>query len=152
MWTAVEQSVVSVYGTKYGTNECLPLVRIGTPPPLQNASLSHTPEPNGGYTLACGWGGGPQFGRLEKRPSTLSTLWFTAWWGAGGYSQYSQPSWVFFCQSLLEFKAQRERELYNRAFFQDRNEAWMLSSGFADPWVFGVDPDPDLDPQINASN
>ncbi len=36
--------------------------------------ISH-PEPKGGDTLACGGGGGgSQFGRLEKKPSTLSTL------------------------------------------------------------------------------
>ncbi len=30
----------------------------------------------GGATLACGWGGrGSQFGRLKRKPGTLSTLW-----------------------------------------------------------------------------
>ncbi len=41
-----------------------PFVRIGT----------NTPQPKGGDTLA--WGRS-QFGRLEKKPSTLSTLWCT---------------------------------------------------------------------------
>ncbi len=46
-------------------------------PPLPKASVSLLP-PNQrvGNTLDCGWGGGrTQFGQLEKRHSTLSTLW-----------------------------------------------------------------------------
>ncbi len=43
-----------------------PLVRIGTPSPPQG-SVSLLPEPK--------VGGGGQFGRLDKKPSTLSALW-----------------------------------------------------------------------------
>jgi hypothetical protein len=57
---------------------CL-FVGIGTPPPtpFQQASMPLPPEPNGGGgTLACELGvGESQFRRLEKRVSTLSTLW-----------------------------------------------------------------------------
>ncbi len=45
------------------------------PPPLPQASVP-PPEPKGGgATHAFGWGGGrAQFGRLERKPGTLSTL------------------------------------------------------------------------------
>ncbi len=58
------------------------LVRIGTsPPPLprKRVCLSTRNQKGRGYTRLRGWGyGGSQFGRLEKRPSTLSTLWAQA--------------------------------------------------------------------------
>ncbi len=44
--------------------QCLSLVRFGTPPRNQR----------GGHTRLRGRGGVSQFGRLEKKPSTLSTL------------------------------------------------------------------------------
>jgi hypothetical protein len=44
------------------------------PPPLSPASVTPL-DPNWGSILACGKGGvGSQFGRLEKKPGTLSTL------------------------------------------------------------------------------
>jgi hypothetical protein len=49
-------------------------------PPHPSPARECCPPPiwiQGGSTLACGWGGGrSQFGRLEKKPSTLFTLWF----------------------------------------------------------------------------
>ncbi len=42
-----------------------PLVRIGTPP-LHKGVCPHLPEPKVGVS---------QLGRLDKNPSTLSTLW-----------------------------------------------------------------------------
>ncbi len=62
----------------------IPRVRIGTPPqaptPLPQASVS---LPNHPRTGGGGWhtrlrvrGEGVQIGRLERTPSTLSTLWF----------------------------------------------------------------------------
>ncbi len=47
-----------------------PLVRNGTPT-LSSASECAPPEPKGG--------GRSQFGGLEKKPSTLSTLWWTVY-------------------------------------------------------------------------
>jgi hypothetical protein len=47
-------------------------------PPAPSPACECVPllEPMGGATLACGWGdGGNQFGRLERKPGTLSTLW-----------------------------------------------------------------------------
>ncbi len=53
-----------------------PLVRIGTlHPHFRKRVCTPTPEPKGGI-LAAGEGvGESQFGRLEKKPSALSTLW-----------------------------------------------------------------------------
>ncbi len=51
---------------------------IGTPPPpLPQASVYPLPEPKeGGAHSPAGEGvGGSRLGRLEKKPSTLSTLW-----------------------------------------------------------------------------
>jgi hypothetical protein len=57
-----------------------PLVGIGTPPlPLSRKQVcTPPPEPKGGgaNSPAVEGVGESQFGRLEKRPSTLSTLWF----------------------------------------------------------------------------
>ncbi len=54
-----------------------PLVGIGTfPTPLSPASVSLPPEPGGGAHSPAGEGlGESQFRRLEKRLSTLPTLW-----------------------------------------------------------------------------
>jgi hypothetical protein len=44
-------------------------------PPLPQASVSPRNQSGGGATLACRWGGGgSQFGRLERKPGTLSDL------------------------------------------------------------------------------
>ncbi len=55
----------------------VPSSELWLPPPVQQANLSlPRNQRGGGDTLACGWGsGGSQFGRLKKKPSTLSTLW-----------------------------------------------------------------------------
>ncbi len=46
------------------------------PPPFPQASVPPSPGQKGDATLACGWGGGLiQFGRLVRKPGTLSTLW-----------------------------------------------------------------------------
>ncbi len=52
----------------------VPSSELGPPLPLPLASV-YTPSwsEEEGNTLACGWGGGGR-GRLEKKPSTLSTL------------------------------------------------------------------------------
>jgi hypothetical protein len=57
-------------------NSICPLVRIGTTHPSP-ATECVPPEPRGGQTrlLVRGGGGGSQFELLEKKPSTLSTLW-----------------------------------------------------------------------------
>jgi hypothetical protein len=49
------------------------------PPPLPQASVSLPRNQRGGAHSPAGEGvaGGPQFRRLEEKPSTLSTLWFT---------------------------------------------------------------------------
>ncbi len=53
-----------------------PLVRIGTPPPPLPQASVYPPEPKVRAYSPAGEGvGGSQFGRLEKKPSTLSTLW-----------------------------------------------------------------------------
>ncbi len=60
-----------------------PLFRIGTPPPpLPQASVPPPPptEPKGAgsqgtHSLASEGAGESHFGRLEKKPGTLSTLW-----------------------------------------------------------------------------
>jgi len=51
-----------------------PLVRIGTHIPSPARECVPSQEAKGGDTLACGWGEGSQFGGLEKKPSTMSTL------------------------------------------------------------------------------
>ncbi len=53
-----------------------PIVRIGTPHTLSRKLVCPPRNQRGGDTLACGRvrGRGPQFGRLEKKPSTLSPL------------------------------------------------------------------------------
>ncbi len=56
--------------------QCLsPRPNWDPPPPLPQASVSPGTK-GGGGTLPCEWGGGGggQFGRLEKKSSTLSTL------------------------------------------------------------------------------
>ncbi len=56
-----------------------PLVGIGTPPtPLPQASVPSPPEPKGGgaHSPAAKGVGESQFRRLEKKLSTLPTLWF----------------------------------------------------------------------------
>jgi hypothetical protein len=61
--------------------QCLsPRLNWDPPTPSPPASVFSPPPgtKGGGDTLACGWGGGgSQFGRLERKPSTLSTLWCT---------------------------------------------------------------------------
>jgi hypothetical protein len=60
---------------RYRVPQCMSLVRIGTlPPPLSSASV---PLPGGGHTrLRAGEGlEESQFRRLEKKLSTLPTLW-----------------------------------------------------------------------------
>jgi hypothetical protein len=54
-----------------------PLVRIGTPrPPLPASEFVPPPEAKGGGHSPAGEGvAESQFGRMEKKPSTLSTLW-----------------------------------------------------------------------------
>ncbi len=55
-----------------------PFVRIGTPPhPLPQASVSTPSEPKGerSHSPAGKGGGGSQSDDLEKKPSTLSSLW-----------------------------------------------------------------------------
>jgi hypothetical protein len=58
-----------------------PLVWIGTPHPLSPSEFN-PPDPKGGrltHLREGGWAVGSQFGRLEKKPSTLSrTQWVTA--------------------------------------------------------------------------
>ncbi len=53
------------------------LVRIGTPAPSPTSEYV-PPEPKGDDTRAYGWGGGVPIWRLEKKPSSLSFLWFGA--------------------------------------------------------------------------
>jgi hypothetical protein len=71
----------NVTGTKYiymTRDHCVcPLVGIGTPPPhpLSRKRVSFPPEPKGGVVPACEGVGESQFGRLERKLSTLSTLW-----------------------------------------------------------------------------
>jgi hypothetical protein len=58
-------------------NSVCTLVGIGTPPPLAEASMSHPSEPKegGGHTRLGGEGvAESHFGRLEKKPYTLSSL------------------------------------------------------------------------------
>jgi hypothetical protein len=73
--------MIQILTTKYGTysiyleyHSVRLLIRIGTPTPLSQGSVS-PPEPRGGHTrLRVKVWGGPQFRRPEKKPSTLSTL------------------------------------------------------------------------------
>ncbi len=46
------------------------------PPPVSRKRVCPLPGTKGGDSLACRWGGS-KFGRLEKNPSTLCTLWST---------------------------------------------------------------------------
>ncbi len=55
-----------------------PFVRIGNPQPLPRKRVCPSPGTKGGGHTGLqvrGLGGGSQFGRLEQKPSTLSTLW-----------------------------------------------------------------------------
>jgi hypothetical protein len=53
-----------------------PIFRIGTPHPLSRKRLCYPPpRTKGGWTFSPAGEGGSQFGQLEKKPSTLSTLW-----------------------------------------------------------------------------
>ncbi len=65
---------VYVYGT-WSTTVSVSSSELGPPTP-SSASVCRAPLPNHrGDTLACALGDGRfQFGRLEKKPSTLSTL------------------------------------------------------------------------------
>ncbi len=71
------------------------------PLPLPQTNVSpHPRNRRGAETLACGWGAGvgSQFGRLEKKPSTLSTLYYAERAGGDDFSnsqvccQGSSPS------------------------------------------------------------
>ncbi len=84
--------------TRIGIIQTIPLeyqsvcffVWIVSPRPLfrQQMCFPRPMEPKGGQTLACGWGGGgTQFGRLERKPGILYTLWF-----------YSKK-WAMICRS-----------------------------------------------------
>ncbi len=56
-----------------------PSSELATPAPSPASECDPPPPWNqsGGATLACGWGGeGSQFGRLQRKPCTLYTLWF----------------------------------------------------------------------------
>ncbi len=49
---------------------------MGLPHPLSRQRVCPSPRNQRGVTLACGWGvGESQFQRLEKKLSTLATLW-----------------------------------------------------------------------------
>jgi hypothetical protein len=72
------QDIVKKHLTVY--NSVCPLVRIGTPMhPLSRMGVyPPPPQPKGGgrkHSPAGEGVGGSQFGRLLKKPSTLSTLW-----------------------------------------------------------------------------
>jgi len=45
------------------------------PPPTSQASVSPPLDPKGEATLSCGGVGDTQFGRLDRKPGTLDTLW-----------------------------------------------------------------------------
>ncbi len=70
-------SVLTVKGLLYTEDQSFwPVVRIGSPPYPQEC-MSPLFFPEGGAKPACGWGSGrTQFGRLDRKPGILSTLWF----------------------------------------------------------------------------
>jgi hypothetical protein len=67
----------------YSTTVYVPSSELGPPNPSPASACVPPPEQKGGANSVQVRGGGEsQCGRLEKKPSTLSTLWIVpSWWG-----------------------------------------------------------------------
>jgi hypothetical protein len=114
-------------GTKYihtyRVPQCLsPRANWHPPPPLAQAR-----EPRGD-TLSCGWGGwGSQIGRLEKKPSTLSTLGGGAtlacrWRGPGGANSVNWRESLALC---IICGRKSSRNFWSTMYFKVTDDGWM---------------------------
>jgi hypothetical protein len=117
-----------------------PIVPIGTPPiPLPLASMP-LPDLKGGGIHTCllmrGWG--PQFGRLEKKPSTLSTLCLY-------YNLINLLMNLFFSRSSSDTErgtSKTSRSLYRelasvRRRIEDMEQQFVLRTGYRPSQVAG---------------
>jgi hypothetical protein len=64
----------ALFGYSHKVQSVCLLVRIGTPQPLSRSVFPPPPRNQRGRGPACVRGGGPKFGRLEKKPSKLCPL------------------------------------------------------------------------------
>ncbi len=96
------------------------------PPAHPQASVSPPLDPKGGAPLACGWGGGgSQFGRLDRKPGTLYTLWLRLWDGRQWKRQSSWTQWTSTPSAPLPQQSPRSRLLLVQG--QSENFAFNFS-------------------------
>ncbi len=135
----------------------VPSSELGTPPPLPQASVSPSGTKGWGDTLACGWRGGggvvlQYCGRLDKKPSTLSTVirffptyvghllfLYTVYTEYGLYNTNSQL-WRFFYfqQWLTSIEALFRTNAPKSALVQQNILSEMLSFFFISPSLASV--------------
>jgi hypothetical protein len=88
-WSSANSTICLEYHSVY------PLVRIGTHTPCPSCDC--VPPPPGTKregTHSRGVRGGSYFGRLEKKPSTLSTLWSAVIWYRYHSVWYGMQVWA----------------------------------------------------------